>query len=501
MLRIGIRVTRWFEDQHLPEASLQAYVSGEVDPPAQAAMKAHLSACEICQERLGRVRVVHRLFQGMIPKEPDELAWRRIRERVRAQLESDAHPEAHTIDLFLGRRWLPAGIAALAAVALLVWFAPQHSRAPKPEAPIAIAPPLVEPIEHEEAQTVTSGALPLELTLASGESLRLAEHTRVTAAPGEGSVELRLESGDLDVTLPRRPSAESPFKVTTPVFNASARSSDFSVGYRAHEFSVTVRDGEVDVDGPSVGHRTVVVGERLEGVVEETSAKVAVRPKKLAPKKAIEAPAIDAPLAETPSEPTQFSSSSEGETKVEVVETPLDAIGEAWREASEAYYQRRDLGRAIERAKVAASARGRPEGRLARQLLCDAYIAKSQPTEAVEACGALLDGATGEESRSIHYTLATIYRAQLADCRQAIVHYNQAVVFGRATLLDDEVRLFRAGCALEVGDVDLAWRDVNALDGRAGRLARPAELEALKRRLNELVGTRPRASSPGRDGE
>lgn len=493
-------MTSWFQGKHLPEASLHAYVAGEVDPPSQAAIRAHLSACDLCQERLGRVRVVQGLFRGMVPKEPDELAWRRIRERVRTTLENDAAPEAaHTIDLLMGRRWVPAGLAAAVAIAVVVLLLPGKQRpAPAPEQPVAeVAPP-----PPSQNQVIASGPAPLELTLASGASLRVKEQTKVVAeAPTGPAVSLTLERGALDVSLPRRPEGDESFEIHTPGFVANARSADFSVGYQADEFSVEVRDGEVDVEGPVIGpKKTLVEGERLAGSTRPAppANAPAGKGKVSRPAPRVAAEPVVAPSPE-PAGP--IVSSSEGETTVEVLELPLDEVAAAWREASEAYYQRKDLDRAIAKAREVQKSQGRPEARLAQQLLCDAYIAKAQPHEAVDACRALLDGAGPDEARAIHYTLATIHRAQLADCRQAIQHYNQAVVFGRATLLDDEVRLFRAGCAIEVGDLDVAWRDVTTLNGRAGRLARPAELEALKQRLNEISGGRPRSNGHGRPGE
>lgn len=501
-------MTSWFQGKHLPEASLHAYVAGEVDPPSQAAIKAHLSACEECQGRLGRVRVVQGLFRGMAPKEPDELAWRRIRERVRATLESDAAPDsAHTIDLLMGRRWLPAALAAVAAIAVVVVFLPHKQRGPAPAPPVVASAPAAAPTTTEpntEAQVITSGPAPLELTLASGASLKVAAQSKVVSeAPTGPKVSLTLESGALDVSLPHRPAEGESFEVHTPGFVATARSTDFSVGYRADEFSVEVREGEVDVEGPAVGaKKTVTEGERLAGSTRGRAPRAAEGKDKVTARAPSRTPSRPAPEAEGPSpESHPIVSSSEGETTVVVEAVPLDPVAEAWRQASEAYYQHKDLDRAIERALVVQRAVGRPEARLAQQLLCDAYISKAQPVEAIDACRVLLQGAGADEARTIHYTLGTIYRAQLKDCRRAIEHYNQAVVFGRATLLDDEVRLFRARCALEIGDLDLAWRDVTTLNGRAGRLARPAELEALKQRLNEISGGRPSPRAPGHPGE
>ena len=176
-------------------------------------------------------------------------------------------------------------------------------------------------------------------------------------------------------------------------------------------------------------------------------------------------------------------SKSDQGTVIVDVQPPADPVLTLWREANEAYYRRRDLPEAVRLATRVVELGG-SHAQMARQLLCDARIALEDGKAALKVCRSLLPWARSEEEkRNIHYTVGTIYRALLGDCAKAIQHYNQALVFGRQHILDDEVRIFRATCALEVGDISLAERDVGSLSARAGRLARPEEVTLLQRRL------------------
>ncbi|MEQ9503887.1 MAG: FecR domain-containing protein [Deltaproteobacteria bacterium] len=473
------------DNRHLDDGTLHAYAADEVDPTQRAVIERHLDRCASCRTALGRVGAVAGLMRRMAPVEPDDLSWRRMQERVRERLEKDAKAQVTTLDLVMGRRWVTAGIAAVAAVALLVWFTPP--RRPAPRRPVVAATPA-----PPEAQVVTSGDAPLDVRLATGARLRLAERSRLVASPGaDGGVSLDLQIGALDVRLPERPTPLEPFEVRTPAFSAWSRSRDFSVGYRADKFLVAVREGEVDVEGEAFGGRdTVVEGER-----REVRIRADVEEKKTV---AIRAPARSQPAPKPDAVPEPEITSSRGETKVEVVAPDDDPVAERWRQASRAYYRDRDLNRAIEHAEaVVAEGGDRAEGLLARRLICDARIALEQPNEAIKACGALLDHESGdEERRAVHYMLATIHRTQLGDCRRANEQYAQVLLYGRGALLDDEARLFRAGCSLDLGDLESAQKDIRALAPHAARLSRPAELRALESRLKSAIegqGTKEKA--------
>lgn len=472
------------QGRHLDDARLHAYVAGEADPAERAVVEAHVDACEHCREALGRVGAVVGLIRRVAPVEPDELSWRRMQARVRERLEADAESAGlATIDLFMGRRWVSAAVAAVAAVALLVWFAPRGER----RAPDDRNAPEVAAVVPA-AQTVTSGDAPMAVKLASGAELELAPKSRVVAPPpSSDGPDLELEMGELAVRLPDRPSDERPYRVRTPAFSTSAKSKDFTVGYRADGYLVDVRDGVVDVEGKAFGGTDrVKQGERREIRVPKaparTPAKTAVTPK---PARAPVEPLAKDEAVE-PTEPVVRS--SEGETSVQVL-APDDPVTAAWRAASRAYYRDRDLDAAIAHAEVVIrTGDRRAEVRLAKRLICDARIALEQPNQAVQACRELLDGEKrDEELRNIHYMLATIFRTQLSDCRRAVEHYEQVLVYGRTALLDDEARLFRAQCALALGDLQTAQADIRALAPHAARLSRPGELRALQKRLEEAL--------------
>lgn len=190
-----------------------------------------------------------------------------------------------------------------------------------------------------------------------------------------------------------------------------------------------------------------------------------------------------------PPKPKRFT--AEGTTEV-VIEAPkpADPIAERYKAASKAFYEERNAEKAIQLAEsIRAETEGqsRPERQQAAVLLCDAWVTVRKPKAAVEACARLLNTPPNPElDRPIHYTLATLYRTQLKDCPRAIHHYNQVIVFGRANVADDDIRLFRAKCALEIGDLDLAARDLEILQDKVRQLARPDEFRVLRRRWNAL---------------
>lgn len=466
---------------HLVDATLHAYVAGEVDPPQRSAVENHLERCELCRQAHDRVQAVHQLFQTMAPEAPDELSWRRVRERVRSQLEQEAALQgSSTLDLVFGRRWVTAGLVAAVAVALLVWFAPRPKRGRGPRAP---EPAVVAALESPKAQVLTSGDADLQVTLASGARLRLAPGTRVVA-PDPRLLALELELGLVDLSLFDAPPGA--VSVTTPGFRVAATSRDFSVGHWARQYVVEVREGAAEVQGEAFGGtQTVRAGERrvVQLATEAPARAPKTRPKSTAPR----------------SEPPK----PEGDTRVEILDGFEDEISASWRDASQAFYRDRDLDRAVRSAeRVLEIGAGRPEVRLAQRLLCEALIARREPRRAVDACSAVLPlEPNGEERRHIHYVLATLYRAQLGDCRRAIPHYGEALVFGREHHLDEDIRLFRASCAVEVGDLVLAASDLLALEARGGHLARPAELDGLRRRLAAAqIGDRAQAETGTLDG-
>ncbi|MBK8010991.1 MAG: hypothetical protein IPK13_06545 [Deltaproteobacteria bacterium] len=199
-------------------------------------------------------------------------------------------------------------------------------------------------------------------------------------------------------------------------------------------------------------------------------------------------------------QPAAERPAAEGQTVVHVERANVDRIAvdspsgdreifELWSRATDAYYRERDLPTAIHLAEqvVAADILAGPEGWLAQRLLCEAYVADGQPLAAIRACTLLLrnPSARADEIRQVHYMIATILRAHLEDCDGAIQHYDRAIVFGGTSVMDDEVRFFRATCAIRTGRFDLARSDLASLKVRAATSARPKELIRLESMLRE----------------
>lgn len=183
-------------------------------------------------------------------------------------------------------------------------------------------------------------------------------------------------------------------------------------------------------------------------------------------------------------------SSSILETTASVPERDL------WREALAAYYHDRDFQRAITLAmEVLDEPTQRAAWPSAERMLCEARVTLEQGERAISACKRLLVGArTDDEVRRAHYMLASVYRRQLGDCQAAMPHFDRALIFGRTSVLDDEVRLSRAFCALEVGNRAVAEHDWKQLEARRAQLLRPQRLDELGRLLAPVRTVKPRGT-------
>ena len=401
----------------LPFERLHAYAAGELPPAERDEVEAILKSDPESRARLAKVRAMRGLIAESPPAEPDDLTWKRMQQRIHAELARPAPAKPNH-----GSVWLPIAIAASAVVATLLLLdhhAPIDTPVPGP-------------------QLLASGSATLDVTLASGASLHLAPSSEVTVrAPDARPVELQLQVGQLDVRSPERfHDGGAAVTVRTPAYVAAASSTDFSVGYQADSYFVEARDGEVAVRGRDFVEGTVVkAGERR--TVQAPTARVrktaAVPPPK---ENAIKPAGKPADKAAT-REPVHLRESSEGETSVQVVLEETDAVKRAWLQAALAYYERRDLPAAIDLArKVVAEGPDWAEGRMAEVLLCEALIATRRAKEAIEACEARLKRPqSDEEKRQIHFLLATIHHTQLGDCAKAIPHYGQAMVFGGTTFV------------------------------------------------------------------
>lgn len=483
------------ERRHPPEALLHQYAAGELDPANRSAISSHLEACPSCRAAEARIEGFRSLVADHPPPGFDDLKWKRISHGVMTQLEHEARTAQQGFGHRARAQWTIAALAAAAAVALLVWFAPRPAK--------QRALPVEREALAERAPTIMSGDRPFDVQLPPALQLHLSEGAKVLArSTVPENIELELQLGELDVRSLAPIDPKSPIKISTPEMLAIARSTDFSVGYRANESYVAVREGEVELQGPAFPEKTIVEkGERRviqktggeasahhQRIVKKLRAPLVVQEKRAKQPAKIEEPAkvVEAPKLEEQAkiiEEQPIRSSSEGVTSVQTIKPPEDPWTKKLREANEAY-SARDYKKALVLAnEIAKDAKLRPEQIAAKEMLCDLYIATKDAARSITACTALLDDNNVDASRHIHYKLATIHRAQLGDCKTAIGHYTRSIVFGRQSMLDDEALLWRAHCELEIGDFSAASFDIAALEIRGAALARPEEVIVLKKRL------------------
>lgn len=513
---------RW---RHPTEADWAAYLGSELDARTRSELRRHLERCPRCQGTLERVDAIAGLVQAPVP-EPDELSWRRMEARLEAaQGESGRFSidlprgaaalsgDTRTVDLIRGRRWLLAGLAAAGVVAAFIMFTPR--RAPSPPAPRTAA-------TSARSGIVRSGAAPLGVELGSGVRLELASFSELALpAPDEAPPRIDLDHGRLDVWAPRalpgRPTSKMTVLVRTPELRLWARSRDFSVAYQAGRHRVEVREGTVDVEGEGVSERLergearafeqpwsgpaepeLAILRRLREAPTSSRSKAApsAPPPAARPGPRPEPPTPAAPTPR-PAPPAE-TGSRVLETKVERLQPVVDEGAErALAEARRAWLEDRDAARASKLAGRAIELSDDPTlERAALELRCDARVSLGRGEAAVRACRALLDRERDpERRRRVHYTLASIYRRQLDDCGAAIPHYGKALVFGRRSRFDDAVRLRRAECALEAGDLAMARTDLDRLSEGS------ADPERLRRARAKLLNLEEEARYGTRDAE
>ena len=470
--------------RHLPPEVLQAYAAGELDPARRGACEAHLKGCGRCRERLAQVRGLHQLLQAAQPRGPDDLAWRRIRDRVRSQLEEDAHQGVSTLDLVMGRRWVTAGLAAAAAVALMVWFGRKPEPKPAPKAVVARAAPV---------QALSTGAAPASVELGAGLEVELGARGGLEiGASARDAIELDLKTGRLVVSDFRAEDRTTSVEVRATPFRLRSRQASYELTRMSSGIEVDVATGQVTVTGPGLDFPEQIgpgAPKRLADPSAPSKVVAKVEPREK-PSIEVDVPQV-APPGSRPREGAMVDETpviEEATTRVEV-EAPDDPVAKAWVEARAAYYRRRDLDETVRWAQEVRRIAGRrPEAKWATNLLCEAHTAAERAAEAVVACGELLERVSGEEARQVHKRLAELHRTKLKDCASAIEHYNKALVFGQTTPLDEDARLGRAECALQVGDKDLAKRDLAHLEA-SRTFRRPELIRRLRKRLSEGGGT------------
>ncbi|MCK6548433.1 zf-HC2 domain-containing protein [Myxococcota bacterium] len=191
---------------------------------------------------------------------------------------------------------------------------------------------------------------------------------------------------------------------------------------------------------------------------------------------------------------TSERTTSYGQTRVEI-EAPSDPLAALWLETTKAYYEARDIPRALSLAKRIVDEGGqRPEVALAEEILCDGYTVTRQARSAVAACQALLRRAEAagleERARAIHYQIGTLHRVELGDCAAAMYHYGRSVVFGRTSRFDDEALMWRVDCAIQLGDENSARRDLALLQRAVSTPGRRERLAALEARFEQMLEAR-----------
>jgi hypothetical protein len=196
-------------------------------------------------------------------------------------------------------------------------------------------------------------------------------------------------------------------------------------------------------------------------------------------------PAAPEPSAPAPPEPAaQLTerSSTYGDLEVTTVEGP-SLLARRLEAAQRAFYVDDDPVRG---AKLAGQARALAaeveQERVVNEIECNAWIAAREFERALPACRRLLAGTTGDRRRSIHFMLGSLYR-KTGDCVAAVGHYDQSILFGAPTLTGHEARQFRAECALRLGRLDAAERDVAYLELNPALVSRPRELARLREQL------------------
>src|SRR5688500_1748971 len=143
----------------VPWETLHAYAAGELASAEKTRVEAALLADPENRKRLDKVRSMRGLLTEAAPHEPDDLAWKRLQQRVQAKLAEPAPSRDTKVGV-----WLPIGIAAAAVIAAVVLI--DRKQDPDPIAPT--------PAQTIHTQVLASGSAPLDVTLQSGTSLHLA---------------------------------------------------------------------------------------------------------------------------------------------------------------------------------------------------------------------------------------------------------------------------------------------------------------------------------------
>ena len=485
---------------HVESSLLQSYAKQELEPIAKEQIETHLAACDKCSARLDHVvSGLTMLSEAEIP-EFSALDWRRIEIQVSRRLQERSFiPPNRLWNLLDGLKAGPLvlGTAATLALSLVVWFSTST------QSQLSSDNPIPEKVALAPAQNNVVLAPTRNIMLASGRQfeVRGAGLRAISDSVSDMPV-FEFGAGALQVTEIKRSSEPvSPLGLMAVGFKATAHSSEFTLRYWANSVEVEVAEGQIQIHTPKSQSSEVARGEikRLNLDSIETTKKI-VEPSpstNAAPAVVAEKRVLTRDLTPKPP-PKVFAPKVQAQFDIEVIPPKKDQISTLWETAREAYYGSADIARGVEPAlrllELAHPGEGviRAEYGGALNLLCAAYIASDGLQEATRFCEQALNiEKVAEKRRTLHARLGRLYGGLGQNCQRAVEHFTKALAFGKTSILDEGTVLGRARCALELGDNELAEKDLSQLFSRGPKLVRKKEaealLESLKRRQNKKL--------------
>jgi hypothetical protein len=393
-------------------------------------------------------------------------------DRVRARLERSSS----------AGRWswaLATSALALASLFLLLRSGPAPLSAPPPKKPLVTAP---EPLPRTEAvPQIRLGAKATALSagesaLASGVAVELVADTMASARLQNGTLDIVLTSGRLDLRVSPRPLGEAVLVAADP-YLFTVVGTIFSVSKADQHLELHVSEGLVAVSSSGEHVATVAAGESWQTPVPRL-AHAKARHKERAPRAGRHPTLLDC----------EAFSGDEGPQKVACYRQVASAGGPEGERAQNALgrYLRDDMADPGAALAAFEAQRARfPHGALevkASRAIIGLLPRLGRHAEALVETQSLLDNQPDAEDRAeIRLLRGDIYRAIFQDAISAEREYEEgAGAPGRA---GDDSRFLHALCLESLGRVDearLAYRDYLAQPGTAH--AREAE-----RRMRRLA--------------
>ncbi|MBI5836634.1 MAG: zf-HC2 domain-containing protein [Candidatus Eisenbacteria bacterium] len=102
--------------QQLEAWRLSSYLDGDLDASHRAAVEAHLAGCAACRERAADLQGMVAALRELPAPEPSPFLWARVQAGLR-----EGRPRRSGLAAFEWQRWIPAGAAAAAAFAFVLW--------------------------------------------------------------------------------------------------------------------------------------------------------------------------------------------------------------------------------------------------------------------------------------------------------------------------------------------------------------------------------------------